>query len=318
MSSSVFESLQAPGLERARRALVQAAEAESGVQAVLLSGAPGGGMDEAAEVLVRAWLGSECVNLETAVDFQKIVPLGASRMHRVEIIKEKRRKVAADDGDWEDGEDVGSGEEKVGKDDFQGIPILKFFRTRPLMSPTKVVWISEIDRMNSKTANAFLKTLEELPEYARVVMTTGDLGKVLSTIRSRSLVVLCGGLARDGLEPFEAAFADTPGRLEDVRAHEATYRMLYETLEKTKSASPGEAMKIAEELRSAAKKLEDLSGSRARAANSAVMDGIARWLVRERPDRPEAVHAVVEAYRLTIANGNAGLAFDVIATELTL
>ena len=80
MSTSVFEISEHPGLERAYRAVDQVVQGGSGAQVILLFGARGGGMEELAEFLSRRWMGKDGEvfegNLETAVDYQKIEPVG--------------------------------------------------------------------------------------------------------------------------------------------------------------------------------------------------------------------------------------------------
>ena len=51
----------------------------------------------------------------------------------------------------------------------------------------RVVIIAEADRMNDSAANAFLKTLEEVPPNTYFILTTSSREKLLQTIRSRCL-----------------------------------------------------------------------------------------------------------------------------------
>lgn len=290
MSTCVFD----PGLERAwatlERGLVPGREA----QVVLLYGAKGGGMESLAEALVRRWLGGEDsgnLNLERAVDFQRFQPSGASRLHKMIIVSERN---SMDDPE------------------FDGIPILKYFRTTPLKFASKVVWIEDADRMNSAVSNALLKTLEEVPSFARVVMTTSDLGRVLPTVRSRSLCVACGGVISEDLSSMEAAFADTPGRLAFIRQHAEIFESVYSVLEATRGASLGEAMVFSERLREASAQLAKDADIGARSANAEVLEAMASWARKTWPNRPHLAQSAAESYRLVTSNANAGLAFDVL------
>ncbi|MCQ2054376.1 MAG: AAA family ATPase [Fibrobacter sp.] len=53
----------------------------------------------------------------------------------------------------------------------------------------RVVIIAEADRMNDSAANAFLKTLEEVPPDTYFILTTSSREKMLQTIRSRCLAL---------------------------------------------------------------------------------------------------------------------------------
>ena len=53
----------------------------------------------------------------------------------------------------------------------------------------RVVIIAEADRMNDSAANAFLKTLEEVPPNTYFILTTSSREKLLQTIRSRCLSI---------------------------------------------------------------------------------------------------------------------------------
>ena len=53
----------------------------------------------------------------------------------------------------------------------------------------RTVIIAEADRMNESAANAFLKTLEEVPANSYFILTTNSREKMLQTIRSRCLAL---------------------------------------------------------------------------------------------------------------------------------
>ena len=312
MSTSVFEISEHPGLELAYRAVDQVVQGGSGAQVILLFGARGGGMEELAEFLSRRWMGKDGEvfdgSLETAVDYQKIEPSGKSRLLKIEIVKEVAKKRATEEFEGEDIDELT--ESKPKKDDFQGIPIIKFFRTRPLMAPKKVVWIVDADRMNGKTANALLKTLEEVPDYARLVMTTSDFGRVLPTIRSRSLCLACGAQVSGELTEMEKVFATTPGRLAFIREHGAVFEGLYKLLEGSFDAPMGQALNFSERARDLSSELASSGELGARAANGEILESIAQWSLVRHATNPYISQAATEAYRLVLGNGNAGLAFD--------
>jgi DNA polymerase-3 subunit delta' len=63
--------------------------------------------------------------------------------------------------------------------------MVSFTQTTQLGSRGQVVLIHPADRMNTVTANALLKTLEEPPGETRFVLTTDAVHQLLPTIRSR-------------------------------------------------------------------------------------------------------------------------------------
>jgi DNA polymerase-3 subunit delta' len=56
---------------------------------------------------------------------------------------------------------------------------------RPMLGRRRVAVIEDADRMSTESANAILKTLEEPPPYALIILIAADLGRILPTIRSR-------------------------------------------------------------------------------------------------------------------------------------
>lgn len=60
---------------------------------------------------------------------------------------------------------------------------------RPLEDSRKVAIICDVDTMNEESANAFLKTLEEPPERAVLILIASNLDAVMPTIRSRCQLV---------------------------------------------------------------------------------------------------------------------------------
>ena len=57
---------------------------------------------------------------------------------------------------------------------------------RPYYSPYKIYIIADADLMTPQAQNALLKTIEEPPEYAVILLLTNNIGGLLPTIQSRS------------------------------------------------------------------------------------------------------------------------------------
>ena len=59
----------------------------------------------------------------------------------------------------------------------------------PNFSAKRVVLVEEADKMNEAAQNALLKTFEEPPEYAMIILLCDNLLQMLETIKSRAVVV---------------------------------------------------------------------------------------------------------------------------------
>ncbi len=65
-------------------------------------------------------------------------------------------------------------------------PVVTAATHTPFESARRVFVIEQADSMNDQAANRMLKTLEEPPAYAHLILLTSRPGKVLPTIASRS------------------------------------------------------------------------------------------------------------------------------------
>lgn len=59
----------------------------------------------------------------------------------------------------------------------------------PLEAAVKVFVIENADLMRNEAQNALLKTLEETPEYAIIILTTDNRNKLYDTVRSRCQII---------------------------------------------------------------------------------------------------------------------------------
>ena len=71
--------------------------------------------------------------------------------------------------------------------------------TSPIEARRKILLILDAHRMNVATANALLKTIEEPPRDAMVILVTDRAGMVLPTIRSRCTPVRCSEIETERL-----------------------------------------------------------------------------------------------------------------------
>ena len=60
---------------------------------------------------------------------------------------------------------------------------------KPYSSPYKIYIMNEAEKMTPQAQNAILKTLEEPPEYAVIMLLTSNVNSLLPTILSRCVVL---------------------------------------------------------------------------------------------------------------------------------
>lgn len=71
---------------------------------------------------------------------------------------------------------------------------------RPLEGSRKIAIVNDADTMNPESANAFLKTLEEPPERAILLLIAANLDAVMPTIRSRCQLVRFAPLSQTDVQ----------------------------------------------------------------------------------------------------------------------
>ena len=78
----------------------------------------------------------------------------------------------------------------------------EWFSLRPSSSSRRVAIIHEADRLTQEAGNALLKTLEEPPSYAHVILIARDRDSVMETLLSRCRVMALGPLSVPEIESF--------------------------------------------------------------------------------------------------------------------
>ncbi|MCU0317349.1 MAG: AAA family ATPase [Fimbriimonadaceae bacterium] len=316
MSSIAFEPKPIAGLKRADKTVDQILKTDFSVQSVLVYGPPGTGATYLVKRLIGSWLCktpnegqacgscSICRSFENgrAVDLLHVKPIGAGRLIRVSCIK-----------------DPGTQDKEVDHP-----PVLEFLRSAPLMARSKVVWIDKADRLVDTASHSLLKLLEELPPYARVVLSTNHIGGILDTIRSRCLIVACDLATQDeldqaagGLSELERVFAKSPGDLAEMRSDPARFIELARLLSRAQSLKPGAALRLSEDLRNLAPKFPGVDDS-VRSHNVALLEAIAQWLISTQKEKSHLAIAAGDAAKLINGNGNPGLIFDAFCAKLIL
>jgi len=205
------------------------------------------------------------------------------------------------------------------------IPLIDFFRTRPLSARNKVAIISRADRMNKSAANAFLKTLEEPHPHAKIVMTTHEIGQVLPTIVSRCVCVACelppeeevARIGHGALPELIELSEGAPGRLSFILEHAEAYTKIVMFARKVVAAPKENALALSEEFRGICDDLEDALKLGARAAN---VEGLRALgvAVANLTDREDWMQHIAEGHRRVQGNANDGMALDAMFAKMLL
>lgn len=79
---------------------------------------------------------------------------------------------------------------------------------KPIVSNKKVYIIDEADTMTEESQNCLLKTLEEPPEYAVIILIVSNESKILPTIRSRCITVKFDTLSNEEIKQINPNLSD--------------------------------------------------------------------------------------------------------------
>lgn len=88
----------------------------------------------------------------------------------------------------------------IGKEEMDDIT--RWLSLSAFSGPRKILVIAKAHEMSLSAANAFLKILEEPPEKTLVLLLTSELGKILPTIISRSVVLNFKPATKDEIIKF--------------------------------------------------------------------------------------------------------------------
>ncbi|MCM1046116.1 MAG: DNA polymerase III subunit delta [Candidatus Gastranaerophilales bacterium] len=81
---------------------------------------------------------------------------------------------------------------------------------KPYSSPYKIYIVNEAEKMTTQAQNALLKTLEEPPEYAVILLLTANLESLLPTILSRCVLLNMKPVADEEMRRFLMEELHTP------------------------------------------------------------------------------------------------------------
>lgn len=295
------------GLDRAKRLALRLASGTSETHAVLFYGPEGAGKSALAQALAQAWLctspGPEgacgaCASCLSAArgahpDLLLIEPMPPSHIIRLAAI--------------------------TGGDD--ALSVQQLFRTPPLAGRNKVAIINSAERMNADAANAFLKTLEEPPPRAKLILTSASPGSMLATILSRCLACACQLPSTEeimeglGADDFTVQLGDgAPGRVQRLAQVAGSAASMREFAESVARLRPREALMVSERFKAVSEARDTATGVGTRRAQveSLAELGIALRAI----GCHSALPALVEAHRRILGNGSATLVFDQLFTRI--
>jgi DNA polymerase-3 subunit delta' len=199
------------GNTAARDALAGMIERERIPQTILLAGPEGVGKATLARRFVQLLLGYDAHKID-----QDDLSLEANvtvRTDRLKWTAEKRNEDPLVFGSHPDFLTFAPD----GPLDQISIPQMRLVKERAPMKPLRGKWrvflIDQIDRANIQAANSLLKTLEEPPEHLIIVMTARNPYDLLTTIRSRSVMLNLGRLNAAEMDAFlKGRGVDNPKR----------------------------------------------------------------------------------------------------------
>lgn len=87
---------------------------------------------------------------------------------------------------------------------------------KPYSSPYKIYIVNEAEKMTQQAQNAILKTLEEPPEYAVILLLTTNVNALLPTILSRCVVLNMKPVADERVRKYLMEEMQTPDYKADV------------------------------------------------------------------------------------------------------
>lgn len=73
---------------------------------------------------------------------------------------------------------------------------------KPIVSDKKVYIIDDADFMTKEAQNCLLKTLEEPPKYAIIILVLSNESKILNTIKSRCMRIIFEKLKKEELKKY--------------------------------------------------------------------------------------------------------------------
>jgi len=104
---------------------------------------------------------------------------------------------------------------------------------KPYEGERKVYIIDDADHMTSQAANSLLKTLEEPPSYATIILLAEDINKILPTVFSRCQHIKLSAISKS--------------KIKDLLIDKGIKKDKIEILSRLANGSPGQALRLSSE-----------------------------------------------------------------------
>lgn len=105
----------------------------------------------------------------------------------------------------------------IGVDDIR-IQVNNDIGIKPYSSPYKIYIIDDADKMTEQAQNALLKTIEEPPQYAIIMLLTGNANRLLPTILSRCVTLNLKTVRKDLIKDYLIQNLNVPDYLAELSA----------------------------------------------------------------------------------------------------
>ncbi len=105
----------------------------------------------------------------------------------------------------------------IGVDDIR-IQVNGDMQVKPYDSPYKIYIIDDAQKLTEQAQNALLKTMEEPPEYALILLLVSNISSILPTILSRSVVLNLKPVDRQSIKEFLMTHYLIPDYMAEVAA----------------------------------------------------------------------------------------------------
>lgn len=189
---------------------------------------------------------------------------------------------------------------------------------KPIVSKKKVYIIVDSDCMTKEAQNCLLKTLEEPPEYATIILTTANESKLLNTIKSRCIKVKFNGLLENEInqylkqneivineEKYIKISQGSIGKLLDIKEDEDVYNQVNIVLENIDKNTLIDILNKAEILYSQKDKIQE------------ILDYINIYLYNTKDIRKiNCIEYVEDTKRRLISNGNYDMCIDYLLLRM--
>ena len=189
---------------------------------------------------------------------------------------------------------------------------------KPIVSKKKVYIIVDSDCMTKEAQNCLLKTLEEPPEYATIILTTANESKLLNTIKSRCIKVKFNGLLENEInqylkqneivvneENYIKISQGSIGKLLDIKEDEDVYNQVNIVLENIDKNTLIDILNKAEILYSQKDKIQE------------IVDYINIYLYNTKDIRKiNCIEYVEDTKKRLISNGNYDMCIDYLLLRM--